>query len=209
MNGCIALPRWLRTAMVGMVMFCVVAPAAFGAAVTYVFSGPATGSLGSTPFTNAQVTVTGTADTANIVLIGPVTPCVNLTGVTIAIAGVGTTTAIGPNLLFDFQGGPRWGFENGTCNVNGQTWLGVSNGQAATYGLATSIGPTTGTQDFANSTPTAAGSLTFTSVPLTFQATLGQVAQISTVPTLSHLALVALGLMLTASAAYFLRGRMR
>jgi len=208
MNGCSALRRRLGTAMAGMVMLCVVAPAAFGAPVTYVFSGPATGTLGSTPFTNAQVTVTGTADTANIVHIDAVTPCVNLTGVTIAIAGVGTTTATGPNFLFDFQAGPGWGFENGTCTVLGQTWLGVDNGQAATYGLATSIGPTTGTQDFANSTPTAAGSLTFTSVPLTFQATLGQVAQIAPVPTLSQLALLVLGLMLTALAAYVLRGRM-
>jgi hypothetical protein len=208
MNGCSALRRRLGTAMAGMVMLCVVAPAAFGAPVTYVFSGPATGTLGSTPFTNAQVTVTGTADTANIVQFDAVTPCVNLTGVTIAIAGIGTTTATGPNFLFDFQAGPGWGFENGTCTVVGQTWLGVNNGLAATYGLATSIGPTTGTQDFANSTPTAAGSLTFTSVPLTFQATLGQVAQIAPVPTLSQLALLALGLMLTALAAYVLRGRM-
>ena len=89
-----------------------------------------------------------------------------------------------------------------------QTWLGVNNAEAATYGFATSIGPTTGTQDFANSTPTAAGSLTFSFVPLTFQATLGQVAQMAPVPTLSQLALLALGLMLTALAAYVLRGRM-
>ncbi len=208
MNGCSVLRRLLGTAMAGTVMLCVVAPAAFGAPITYVFSGPATGTLGSTPFTNAQVTVTGTADTANIVQIDAVTPCVNLAGVTIAIAGVATTTATGPNFLFDFQAGPGWGFENGTCTVVGQTWIGVNNAQAATYGLATSIGPTTGTQDFANSTPTAAGSLTFTSVPLTFQATLGQVAQIALVPTLSQLALLALGLMLTALAAYVLRGRM-
>ncbi len=209
MNGCSALRRLLGTVMAGMAMLCVVAPAAFGAPITYVFSGPATGTLGSTPFTNAQVTVTGTADTANIVHIDVATPCVNLAGVTIAIAGVGTTTATGPNFLFDFQAGTGgWGFENGTCTALGQTWIGVNNAQAATYGLATSIGPTTGTQDFANSTPTAAGSLTFTSVPLTFQATLGEVAQIAPVPTLNQLALLALGLMLITLAAYVLRGRM-
>ena len=207
MNGCSALRRLLGTAMTGIALLCLAAPAAFGAPITYVFSGPATGTLGSTPFTNAQVTVTGTADTANIIQIDAVTLCINLTGVTITIAGVGTTTATGPNLLFVFQGGPGWGFENGTCTVVGETWIGVDDAQAATYGLATAIGPATGTQDFASSTPTAAGSLTFTSVPLTFQATPGQVAQRAPVPTLSQLALLALGLMLVALAACVLRGR--
>ena len=74
MNGCSASRRRLGTAMAGMVMLCVLAPAAFGAPITYVFSGPATGTLGATPFTNAQVTVTGTADTANIAHIDAVTP---------------------------------------------------------------------------------------------------------------------------------------
>jgi len=54
------------------------------------------------------------------------------------------------------------------------------------------------------SVPTTSGTLTFTAVPLTFQATLGQVGPI---PTLSQWVLLLLGSVLAAVGIFFLRGR--
>ena len=200
---------WSGVASV-VVLLCLAAPAAIGAPITYVFSGPASGTLGATPFTNAQTTVTGTADTVNITVNGGGDPCINLTSVTINITGVGSATTTGPNLMFDNPGNQIWGFENGTCASGAGDWLDVDNPLAATYGLVTAIGPTTGALDVRGSVATTAGTLFFTAPPLTFQATLGQApppAAAAPIPTLSEWGLALLALMLAAAGLLVVRRR--
>src|SRR5450631_2268610 len=173
MKSDLGLRGWLASGLASLlVLLCLAAPTAIGAPITYVFSGPASGTLGATAFTGAQTTVTATADTANVTVNAGSDPCINLTSVTINIAGVGSATTTGPNVMFDNTGTQIWGFENGTCAVGLADWLDVSNPQAATYGLVTAIGPTTGVASLRNSVATTAGTLTFTAPPLTFQATL-------------------------------------
>jgi hypothetical protein len=45
-------------------LLCLAAPSAFAAPITYTFSGPVSGTLGATSFTNAQITVVATGDTS-------------------------------------------------------------------------------------------------------------------------------------------------
>jgi hypothetical protein len=195
-----------------LVLLCFAAPAAMGAPITYVFSGPASGTLGATPFTGAQTTVTGTTDTANITTNGS-DPCINLTGVvTINIAGVGSATTTGPNLMFSNHTTNVWGFENGTCASGLGDWLDVDDPAAGTYGLVTSIGPSTGTVDVRSGVATTAGTLQFSSPPLTFQATLGAgppppPASSTAIPTVSQWVLALLAFMLAGAGSLVLRKR--
>ena len=172
MRCSLALHKRLLGGIVGIAFSCLAVSAAIGAPITYVFSGPATGTLEATPFTGAQTTVTGTADTANVTAVG-ISACINLTSVSINIAGIGSMTATGLNLAFVNPSTQIWGFENGTCTAPLNDWLDVSDGQAATYGLVTSIGPTTGVTSLRGNVVTTMGSLIFSTAPTTFQATLG------------------------------------
>jgi len=206
-------PFWGQIAS-ALVLLCLATPAAMGAPITYVFSGPASGTLGATPFTGAQTTVTATADTANVVNNSG-DPCINLTGVvTIVIAGVGSATTTGPNLMFDNQTSPIkvWGLENGTCSNGLNDWLDVIDPTAATYGLVTSVGPSTGTTTTPGGVATTAGTLQFTAPPLTFQATLGQApppVASAPIPTLSEWVVALLALMLATAGLLVARRRDR
>jgi hypothetical protein len=204
MKGCLGVQRRLWSEIAGVVLLCLAVPAALGAPITYVFSGPATGTLNGTPFTGAQVTVSATADTDNVTSAGPSLPCVVPSKITVDIAGLGTVTATGSSYVFDNQISSVWGFGEGNCS-GGSDWLDVSDAQASTYALVSNLAPTTGTQFGGGTADTTSGKLVFTAVPLTFQATLGQAPTISTIPTLSRWALLLLGLMLTATAVFFLR----
>jgi hypothetical protein len=192
------------SAIATVVLLCVAVPAAIGAPITYVFSGPAAGTLGATPFSGQQVTVTATADTANIVVLAPGVFCVNLINAFINIAGVGSATITGPSTMGDNQGSTTWGFVNGTCAAPTATWLANTDPLAATYALATSIGPATGLQQSGGSIATTSGTLTIVRVPLTFQATLS-----TPVPTVSEWGLALLALMLGAAGFLVFRRRYR
>lgn len=112
-------------------------------------------------------------------------------------------TATGSSYVFDNQTFGVWGFGEGNCS-GGADWLDVSDAQAVTYALVSNLAPTTGTQYGAGTADTTSGKLIFTAVPLTFQATLG--ASQAAIPTLSQWGLLVLVLVLTAAAAFFLRG---
>ena len=157
-----ALARHKRfwNGLAGIALTFLAVPAAIAIPITYVFSGPATGTLGTTTFTDAQVTVTATADTANITTFDEIHPgdlCMPLTSVAIDIAGIGSTTATGPNVFAECQECPIWGLVNGNCYKIGTDCLVQSNHFSATYGLITSLGPTTGVQFAAGSIPTTSG----------------------------------------------------
>ena len=200
--------RFATKIVCAVVLLLLIAPAATGAPITYVFSGPASGTLGSTPFTGALVTVTGTADTVNVTTTFPNLPCIDLTSVTINIVGVGSVTATGPNKLFDNPFPVLvWGLTNGSCAIRGGAdWLDVANPLAANWRLVTPIGPTTGVAVAGFQVATTAGTLTLTypAVPTTFQAFFTAAAP---VPAMSLWTLVLLALTLTSTALVFLRRR--
>lgn len=168
------LRRRLWGGTAAMFLWCAAVHPALGTPITYMFSGPATGTLGATSFTGAQVTVIATADTANITTLAGDVACVNLAGATITIAGVGSAVATGPNVFANNPMTVTWGLLNGTCAAPSTGWVAQRDPLAATFGLNDSLGPTTGTQALASagSVGTTAGLLTFLGQPLTFQATL-------------------------------------
>lgn len=177
MKGDLMRRGWLGGRMAGAVFLCLVVPAAIGSPITYVFSGPASGTLAGTAFTDAQVTITATADTANIIAFGGVTtqPCIPLASVSINIAGVGSATPTGPSALIADQTSAYWHLGTGTCSSAIFYWFNQGNPLAASYGLNTSLGPTTATQGDGTGEliPTTLGPLAFTTAPLVFEAILG------------------------------------
>ena len=70
-------------------------PSASAGLITYTQTGTATGTIGSTAFTDAAVTMTMVGDTANVSTVTPGTLIENAGTTTINIAGVGTATFSG------------------------------------------------------------------------------------------------------------------
>jgi hypothetical protein len=72
--------------------------------ITYQFSGTGSGAIGGTPFTNALVLYTGTADTGDVetlLFMGFTFYAVALDSLTVNIAGIGTATVTDPTEIFD------------------------------------------------------------------------------------------------------------
>jgi hypothetical protein len=164
---------------------------------TFTASGSFTTQSGTTPFTTAQVTLSGTGDTANIVGGGPGSLFnVNLT-TTVTVAGIGPG---GSNVTATFTDGTNVavhqmssvaGFDDATSRSNIAF---TSNSLFATYGLTTSIAPPVSGSLTDNPTNhmynTTQGTLTFTSFgsTSTFGATL-----VTPAPEPSTLTLLGLG----------------
>src|SRR5450755_2887786 len=91
------------------------AASAFAAPITYTFSGLVSGTLGVTPFTNAQITITAAGDTSNIqdtTDCGTAPPvCNSLGSVTFTINGVGSGTVTDALFIFDQASVPALGLE--------------------------------------------------------------------------------------------------
>ena len=151
--------------------------------ITYTETATATGSLGGQAFMDALVTISGTADTADVVGGGSV---VTLT-TTVDVAGLGSATFTRTTDAFSQQGPPAAGFSD---DATGIIVLGTGNDAFASYGLVSSIGPISG-DAVVNSGiawPTTVGSFEIDSVSTSaFQATL------AAVPEPSSLALCGLG----------------
>jgi hypothetical protein len=145
--------------------------------ITYTEQFAASGSLGTTTFTDAMVTITGIGDTANIQHSGANTINV-LTAATVTIAGIGTATFTD---TLEAEDKPafnpvRAGFDDFTNN--GHILMETGNSVFAGYDLTTSIGPASGpSTSFSQALGTDQGSLTFSSFgDSTFTATLGATA---------------------------------
>lgn len=113
--------------------------AAPAAPYVYTITATATGALDGTSYTNALVTLTATADTANVlggggVFIVPAT-------VTVSVAGVGADAFTGPFDVFDNQNTLIGGLDqtDGTGDV-----LDTVDPAFGTYDLRSPIGPVTG-----------------------------------------------------------------
>jgi hypothetical protein len=151
-----------------MLLLCLAAPSAFAAPITYTFSGPVTGTLGVTAFTNAQITIVATGDTSTADCGAPIF-CNTLTTVTFTINGVGSGTVTDGLSIFDNTSlTGAIGLERTTGGL--VDWIDFDATQFQTFNLATSLGPIT----VAPRTPqgavaTTAGSLNLTSGPTTFQ----------------------------------------
>jgi hypothetical protein len=124
---------------------CVLTDKGRAGSITYTEQGVATGSLGTTPFTNALVTISVTGDTANVFesQMFP-TEFTNITGtakLTIGgIPGTAMLTSGNVSVFVTQEGSPSVaGFGDGDFTI-----LINSNSSFATYGLKTSIGPLSG-----------------------------------------------------------------
>ncbi len=73
--------------------------------ITYEFSGTGSGAIGGTPFTDALVVFTGTADDGDVEtlsIMGLTFYAVALDALRVNIAGIGTATITDPAEVFDF-----------------------------------------------------------------------------------------------------------
>ncbi len=123
----------------------VAAVSAHAAPITYTVTDTATGTLGSTAFTNALITVSFTGDTSNVTGSG-----------TFYTNSIGTgTVQVGSGLLATFTAGPTF-FDNQSFSRNGAitgaAGIGANNGSILdtfsdifkTYNGTSAIGPITG-----------------------------------------------------------------
>lgn len=75
------------------------------APITFEFSGTGSGQIGGTPFTDALVVYTGTADTGGVVtfsFMGASFHAIALDSLTVSIAGIGTAAVTDPAEVFAF-----------------------------------------------------------------------------------------------------------
>jgi hypothetical protein len=147
---------------------------------TFTASGTLTSMSGTTPFTDAMVTIVGTGDTANAVQAGA--QFLNGVAATVTVAGIGpggsdetanVTDGVDANSRFVLT-------DAGFFIASGGTGLAVrtKNSVFGNYDLTTSIGPVTGSfarQGDSLDIHTDQGTLTFTGfgADSTFGATLG------------------------------------
>ena len=129
---------------------CLLAPLAFllsgfanAEVVTYTETATVDGSLGSSTFTDAALTLTFVSDTSDVNNEG--SGLFNNTTGSLAIAGVGTATVTDQVQAVDNQNGPLAGFGDNTENA---FILGTRDGAFSTYDLTTSIGPITNSAVF-------------------------------------------------------------
>lgn len=171
------MPINIRKFAAALSLYGFVGAGALAAPIAYTFSGSASGTLGVTPFTNAQVTITVTGDTSNvpIVPIGVCLPSASLAcnfpvTVTFSVAGVGSGTVTEALYIFDQKSINGLGLGRpGTSD-----WLDIMQAQFGTYGLVTAIGPLTvaplTTPGSFSAIGTTAGNFSLTTTPNTFQA---------------------------------------
>src|SRR5262245_19147831 len=96
------LSRVFFGSVVALLMFAATAQAV---PISYQISTVATGQIGATPFTNAQMTFIGTGDTANVqaLAFGLISYFANpLSAMVVTIGGIGTATILDPPGIWSF-----------------------------------------------------------------------------------------------------------
>lgn len=146
------------------------------ATITYTLSGFADGTFNGAAFTNQAFSFTGVADTANTSTSPNTFPRIQLTSLTISVAGQPTATVNQTFYLVNFSsaGGPLADTVAFADAVdNNTTAHAVTFGSATGWNLTTPIGPATSTLTANGLTPTDQGPVmlgAFTA-PTTFSAT--------------------------------------
>lgn len=159
--------------------FALAASAGFGAPIFYTMTATATGTLGSTPFAGAAITVTSVADTTGAFVASGVWENIAFSS-TIAIAGIGTETFTDQTFWVDHNGAndiifgdvdSTVGFYGGILGFS-QMFVGLD-----TYNLQSAFGPVSSAFDFETgafnafqSIQTSGGLLSLTATNDTFTA---------------------------------------
>jgi len=183
---------------------------AYAVPITYTFTGTATGTLGSTPFTNATLTILVTLDTSNIVNPSSVFfqnfYAANTASFSISGVGSGRLTNNGAVLGNQIQ---LLGQVNITDSAVGALIVigdnSIGSTALASYSLATPIGPLgpEATSPFSFPTvPTSSGSLAVTSITnMTFQATISSAGLATPIPPSFYLCVAGLAAISISAAA--------
>ena len=144
------------------------------ATITYTLSGFADGTFNGAAFTNQAFSFTGVADTANTSTSPNTFPRVQLTSLTISVAGQPTATVNQAFYLVNFSTGIPNTIGFADAVDSNTTAHAITLGGASAWNLTTPIGPATSTLAFNGLTPTDQGPVmlgAFTA-PTTFSATL-------------------------------------
>ena len=168
--------------------------------ITYTFQGTASGTAGTTGFTDEAFTITFTNDTGNIVNPSCCSGDISSGSATPASVFIDT---LGTGMLLDtqavFVNPSPLELNIGIWHYNEPDWLDLVTSVAETYDLKSSVGPVTPSAAFSSvqmsghSLSSSLGNLAFTSVSdVTFSADL----QSTAVPEPSTLALLCAGLAL-------------
>ncbi len=180
-----------RVLAIASLTLCGLMATAKASPITYTESATVTGSLAGTAFTNDLITITGTGDTANVVNSSGL--LTNLVTATFALTGGGSGTFTTQSIfVFDNQNLSFAGFQRSGF---GGDILETSNSAFATYALATSLAPVSGTgftNGVSTSFSTSAGALIISLV--TGNATFSASTGINPVPLPGALPLFATGL---------------
>jgi hypothetical protein len=176
--------------------------------INYSFSGIATGTVGATAFTDAELTISASGDTSNVVALSPSIFCNNLAQVVVSIHGIGVATVTEPLVIFDSQGVLQLGLARASCTLTALDYFVISNSSFATYDLQTALPsvandiPNSGTL---GAVSTSLGALAFTTfgAPFTFRAGSQAISPtaISPIPMLEKPALFLLPAILALIAA--------
>jgi hypothetical protein len=155
-------------------------------------SDTASGTLGSTPFTNASVTVSFSGNTANVFEFVLGFWEIDIGTAMVTISGIGTATFTDAMYAADNQTfvPPVAGIADSSCVGCPGAVLGTFNSAFGSYGLTSAIGPISGVSDFRSdlSYGTTDGLLNFTSVGPT------SIFTATTVPEPASLTLLGTGL---------------
>jgi hypothetical protein len=136
--------RFVSRAALALLAVGAIVPTARAEQITYTEEGIFSGIYGGSTFTDLLVSISATADTADVQMIAPGVFAVDVTHktkVTVENSGIGTELVIGEAVsVFDIQADMTAGFIFG-----GGEEVGTIGPEFASYDLSTAIGPVTGT----------------------------------------------------------------
>jgi uncharacterized protein (TIGR03437 family) len=160
------MKKTYRSLLLGT-LFTTIAAVGSAAPLVITFTGTASGTAGSSTFTNQQFTITVSSDSTAVV---QGTPCCSAdystpsgSPTTITLGGVGSGTLTDDQAVFVHQSEQTLGL----WHFNEPDWLDIGDPSFATYTLSASIGPISGTTfTFPTATPMSSslGNIVFQSV---------------------------------------------
>jgi hypothetical protein len=178
------------------------ASTAFASPIEFIHTGSGSGSINGVSFSQAAFTIDDFADTTAVQACGAQCLLVNDTSASITISGVGSFTFVTPTHTFVNNGLDLVGFSRGA----GDLYNGPTNSAFAGYGLASAIGPITGSGSLVQWTTapvvTSGGTLVFNTA--TTDATFQAITMTTAVPEPATDALMLFGL---AAIIPFVRSR--